>query len=143
MSNVRPLFMQSEQIVGGRKFQWSVRESSEYPVLAKPYPAPERFEVLRILEAEGEFDIALRVDREAGGVGKLVLGPILVLGKAFPSASAAVPSGIRVRLRPRVSVVSGSVVTEAAVERVIAWCLSEHFRPVQCDRHGSPKSTAA
>jgi hypothetical protein len=113
-------------------------------LLAKPYPSPERIDILRIVEAEGEFDIALRASpEEYGGVSQVVLGPILVLGTGFPTTFSAVPSGVRIRLRPKVSSVPGKVVTAVAVERVIAWCLSKHFRAVQCDRYGLPSSAKA
>ena len=125
--------------VAGRKFEWSLFESSEFPLLLSPYPSPDTAEILRIAEVGGSFDIALRVVRNATSKERyIVLGPILVLGAEFPSSGSAVPCGWRIRIRPRVSVIFGSEVGPVSVERIVSWSLSRHFRAVQCDRHGIP-----
>ncbi len=138
-------YMPNSCVVAGRMFHWSVLVSDEYPLLAKPYPASACVEVLRVEDAQsGGFDIALRVDRAADAMrGGVVLGPILVLGSAFPTADSPVSPGSRIRVRPRISLHPNSEIDAIAVQRIVAWCLSEHFRAVPCDRHGLPTETNA
>ncbi len=124
--------------VHDRKFSWETLVSDDYPLLAKPYPSPASCELVRIT-AESGFDIVLRVDRQTiGGVAMIVFGPIQVVGAGFPTSVHPVESGVRIRLRPKVATAAADEVTSSQIERIVAWCVSENFKAVPCDRHGLP-----
>jgi hypothetical protein len=124
--------------VHDRQFSWEVFVSDDYPLLAKPYPSPVTCELVRIAAKDG-FDIVLRVDRQTvGGVAMIVFGPIQVIGAGFPTSEHPIESGVRIRLRPKVAAAEATEITSAQIERIVAWCVSDNFKAVPCDRHGLP-----
>ena len=124
--------------VHDRQFSWEAFVSDGFPLLAKSYPSPATCELVRIT-AEGGFDIVLRVDRQTvGGVAMIVLGPIQVVGTGFPTSVNPVEPGVRIRLRPKVAAAAATEVTSSQIERIVAWCISDNFKAVPCDRHGLP-----
>jgi hypothetical protein len=64
------------------------------------------------------------------------LGPMLVLGPAFPSSENPVAPGSRLAPRPRVSFIRGGVIDDRAVAAVVQWCISSRFRPAPCNVYG-------
>ena len=128
-----PLFKVNDQ-----QYSWEILVSDEYPLLAKPYPAPATCELVRITGKVG-FDVVLRVERQnIGGAQLLVFGPMQVVGDGFPSADRPVDVGSRIRLRPKISCVDAVEVGTTQIERIVAWCTSANFKAVPCDRHGLP-----
>lgn len=118
------------QKVSGREFQWSVeREAGVYEALLY-YPGPDRIDVLRIDEIEVGFSVAIRIDsgRPSDGAAQQWLGPMLILGQRFVVQNEAAVPGVLIELRPKVRRLKCDEPNSSTVERVIQWCLSQHFR---------------
>jgi hypothetical protein len=123
-------------LLNASSYRWYVESATvDYPGFSH-----EPVQVLRIVGERAGFDVAIRL-RTFANKPTLHAGPMVVLGDCFPSQEAPVPKGARIRLRPKVTQLSGEAVSEVDVSRIIAWCLSEHFRPVLADMSGMPQSS--
>lgn len=90
--------------VNGREFEWSeTPRSAEFVPLLHPAYGISEADVLRIREVRSGFDIAIRIDSHIyeGNVLRRYLGPLLVLGNAFPNSENAVTPGVLLRIRPK------------------------------------------
>jgi len=123
--------------LAGKSYHWLTAEG------VAPYAGlgDSARHILRIADDSAGFDIVMTYWRHAYREAQpwVIFGPIVVLGSAFPSAATAVQKGLRIRLRPRISVVREGIIDDMAVRRIIAWCLSPHFRAVKCDLMGLPQ----
>jgi hypothetical protein len=115
--------------VAGIEFRWYV----EFQTPAYRAFAPGAVDVLRIVGERKGFDVALlmRTFRYHDGGSLLNLGPLVVLGDAFPTAVSPVVKGARIRVRPKLRTFQRTEVHTADVARIVAWCLSDNFRAVR------------
>lgn len=127
--------------VSRRTFEWRViRGTTDYHAADSDWhwDGPVPINAVRIQEIGTGFDIAIRIRHHAGG------GPpvcalerfALVLGAAFPSSEAAVPTGHLIRLRPKLCWIPHAEPGPRTIERVVQWILSAHFRPVRVSLSG-------
>ena len=129
-----------EFIVNSRTFQWVVGEYEEYPGLPTPYRIP--FGVLRISSIDRSFDIAVRsqVSLYAYNVELTWLGPLLVLGKAFPNPQKPIRPGTLLLLRPKLTLVKHGIFINSVAERIVQWSMSKRFRPLISNHMGMRSS---
>jgi hypothetical protein len=125
--------------ISGVEFCWYVESGT----MSYPGFSSRPIDVLRIVASEKEFDIVLwlRQMEFRGGSRILLASPIVVLSQEFPTSFAPAKKGARIRIRPKVSVFRDARVTDHGVRRIVEWCLSRHFRAVQCDVHGFPQAS--
>lgn len=124
-------------LVSGRTFDWSfVTGTAEFRTLPRSSD-PDQIDVLRISSPGTGFDVAIRVDVEQYSLrDKRYLGPLLVIGNAFPDGQRAVPVGFMIELRPKLVTLSSDGPNATAVERIVQWCGSTRFKPVRINSSG-------
>ena len=131
--------MQGTCTIGGRHFEWSEERGTKdfLSLLHKGYGIEEA-DVLRIRADESGFDVVIRIDEGtyAGGIKKRYFGPLLVVGNRFPTEESAVPPGVLLRLRPRITSLDSGCIDSAAVECIVQWCLSSGFQAVRINAMG-------
>jgi hypothetical protein len=126
--------MENVFTVHGRTFHWSViTKTTEFVSLLRQDEFESGIDVLRITDDTSGFDVATRIDlhRYAGGSTRVYLGPLLIIGDAFPDASRPVQPEIMIRIRPRITFVRNIQVTGWNASRIVQWCLSTRFRAVR------------
>jgi hypothetical protein len=116
-------------------YHWYV----ESQTLSYPGFSHEPIDILRIVGSNSGFDIAVRLRNFESG-SQLYAGPMVVLGDRFPSSSLPTPKGARLRLRPKLRSFHDLKVDGECVSRIIAWCLSRHFRAVRANMWGEAQS---
>jgi hypothetical protein len=117
-------------------YRWYVEPATaEYPGFSH-----EPVQILRVVGEMPGFDVAIRL-RTFENDSRLHANPMVVLGECFPTQVDPAPKGARIRLRPKVARLSGEAAADVDVSRIIAWCLSEHFRAVRADVWGMPQSS--
>ncbi len=95
-------------------------------------------DVLRISSPGTGFEVVIRVltGQYSDGSVWRTLGPLLVIGNAFPSEHSAVPAGYMISLRPKVARLAEGAPNAATVERIVQWCFSRRFKATRVNSSG-------
>lgn len=126
--------------VNNQTFQWwEITRTTQFPKLLRPLYGVNETDVLRILGEDSVFDIAIRINKSvyAGGVEVKWLGPVLVIGNAFPVSTSPIASGSLIRLRPKLTSIPEKTLNVTVAARIVQWVLSNRFRPVCVNTEGS------